>query len=86
MLHLSPESQLPDQQPEYLRILQDRFGTPRPGRGHRFSFTDNTTTSACNEGDGDYQESFVGPDNESYSSGKTASRSLLLMSATLAPD
>ena len=84
MLHLSPESQLHGQQPEYLRILQDRFGTPRPG--HRHSFTDNATSSACNEGDGDYQESFVGPDNESYISGKTASHSLVLMSATLAPD
>ena len=83
MLHLSPESQLYDQQPEYLRILQDRFGTPRPERGHRYSFRDDT--SARNQGDGDYQESIVGPDNESCISGKTVSHNLLLMSA-LAPD
>ena len=86
MLHLSPESQLRDQQPEYICILQDRFGTAGPERGHRYSSTDDTTSSARNEGDGDYQESFVSPDNESCNSGKTASHSLLLMSATLAPD
>jgi hypothetical protein len=49
MLHRPPASQLHDQQPEYLRILQDKFGTPRPDRGHRYSFTNDD--SARNEGD-----------------------------------
>ena len=83
MLHHPPESQLHDQQPEYLRILQDKFGTPRPDRGHRYSSTDDN--SARNEGNGDYRESFVDPDNESRNvrcSVKTASLSLLSMLAT----
>jgi hypothetical protein len=86
MLHRAPESQLHDQQPEYLRILQDKFGTPRPDRDHRYSFTDEN--SSRNNVDGDYQESFVDPDNESHNgrcSVKTASHSLLSMLATQAP-
>jgi hypothetical protein len=82
MLHSPPESQLHDQQPEYLRILEDKFGTPRPDRGHRYSFTDYN--SSRNEEDRDYLESFVDPDNESCNvrcSIKTASHSLLSMLA-----
>lgn len=74
MLNRPPESQIHDQQPEYLRILRDKFGTPRLDRGHRYSFTDNSTR---NEGDGNYQESFVDPYNESCNSVKTASHILL---------
>jgi hypothetical protein len=82
MLHHPPEPQLHDQQPEYLRILQDKFGTPRPDRGHRYSFADDNSTR--NEGDGDYQESFL--NNESRCSVKTASHSLLSTVATPALD
>jgi hypothetical protein len=87
MLHRLPESQLRDQQPEYLPILQDKFGTARPNRGHGYSFAD-CNSSRNDEGDGDYQESFVDPDNESRNgqcSVKTASHSLLSMLATQAP-
>ena len=87
MLHRTPESQLHDQQPEYLRILKDKFGTPRPGRSHGYSFTDYN--SSCNERNGDYRESFVDPDNESCNgrcSVKTASHSLLSTLALQAPD
>jgi hypothetical protein len=86
MLHRTPGSQLHVQQPDYLRILQDKFGTPRPNRGHRYSFTDDNSTR--NEEDRDYPESFVDPDNESCNvrcSVKTASHSLLSMLATQAP-
>lgn len=81
MLHLSrpPESQLPSQRPEYLRILQDKFGTPRQDRSGRYLFNDDN--SARNEGEGNYQESFVDPDNESRCSDKTASHSLLSLLA-----
>ena len=77
MLHRAPEPQL-HEQPEYLRILKDKFGTPRPDRDHRYSFTDNN--SSRNEVDGDYHENFVDPDNESCNgrcSVKTASHGLL---------
>ena len=77
MLHRTPESQLHGQQLDYLRILQDKFGTSGPDRGHRYSCTDDA--SVCNE-EGNYRKSFVDPDNESYSvrcSVKTASYSLL---------
>jgi hypothetical protein len=87
MLHRLPESQLHDQQPEYLRILRDKFGTPRPDRGNGYSFTDYNS-SRNDEGDGNYRESSVDPDNESSNvrcSVKTASHSLLLMLATQAP-
>ena len=87
MLHRPAESQWHDQQPEYLRILQDKFGTPRPDRGQGYSFTDYA--SACSEGDGYYRESFVDPDNESYNvrcSVKTASYYLLLILAVRALD
>jgi hypothetical protein len=87
MLRRPPGSQWHDQQPEYLRILQDKFGTPRPDRGHGCSFTDYN--SSRKEVDGNYQESFVDPDNESRNgrcSVKTASHSLLLTLATQAPD
>ena len=80
MLHRPPESQLPDQQLDYLRILQDKFGTPRPDRGHRYSFTDDN--SSRNEEDRDHRESIVDTDNESYNvrcSVKTASYYLLSM-------
>ena len=80
------ESQLHDQQPEYLRILRDKFGTPRHNRGNRYSFTDYN--SSRNEVDGEYRESFVDPDNESSNvrcSVKTASPSPLSMLATQAP-
>ena len=87
MPHHPPEfPPFPDQQPEYLRVLQDRFGTPRPDYGHRYSFADDNSTR--NEVDGNYQESFVDPDNESCDgrcSVKTASHSLLSMLATHAP-
>jgi len=82
MLHLTPESQLHGRQLDYLRILQDKFGTPGPDCGHRYSCTDDA--SACNEGDRDYQKSFVDPDNESYNvrcSVKTASYYLFSMLA-----
>ena len=82
MLHHTPESQFHGQQLDYLRILQDKFGTPGPDRGHRYSYTDNA--SACNEGDGNYRKSFFDPDNESYSarcSVKTASYNFLSMLA-----
>ncbi len=81
-VHLTPESQSHGQQLEYLRILQDKFGTSEPDRSHRYSCTDED--SACNEGNGNYRKSFVDPDNESYSarcSEKTASYNLLSMSA-----
>jgi len=86
MLHLPPESPLPDQQPEYLRVLQDKFGTPRPDCGHRYSFTDYNSTR--NEVDGDYQESFVDPDNESCNgrcSVKTVSKGSLFTRSILSP-
>jgi len=83
MLHRPPESQLHDQQPEHLRILQDKFGTPRPDRGHRYSFTDNN--SSRNEEDGDYQESLVDPDNESRCSGKTVLKGSLFTPSILSP-
>ena len=85
MLHRAPESQLHDHQIDYLRILQDKFGTPGPDRGHRYTCTDDA--SACNEGDGNCRESFVNPDNESYNvrcSVKTASRDLLSILAVRA--
>jgi hypothetical protein len=88
MLH-RPQSHDQQLEPEYIRILQDKFGTPRPDRGHRYSFTDDNSLSVRNEGDGEYQESFVDPDNESRNgrcSVKTASHSLLSMLATQAPD
>jgi hypothetical protein len=78
MLHRTPESQLHGQQLDYLRILQDKFGTPGPDRGDRHSCTDDA--SACNEEGGKYRERFVNPDNESYNvrcSVKTASYYLL---------
>ena len=84
MMCRSPEPQFHDQQPEYLRMLQDKFGPLRPDRGHRHSCTDDA--SACNEEDGNSRESFVDPDNESCNSGKTASHSLLWMLATQALD
>jgi hypothetical protein len=87
MLHCTPESQLHGQQLDYLRILQDKFGTPGPDRSDIDSCTDDA--SACNEGDASYRESFVEPDNESYNvrcSVKTASHYLLLMSAVQASD
>jgi hypothetical protein len=78
MPHRAPESQFHGEQLDYLRILQDKFGTPGPDRGHRYSCSDEA--SACNEEDGNnYRKSFV-DDNESYNSrcsGKTASYNLL---------
>jgi hypothetical protein len=82
MRHRTPESQFHGQQLDYLRILEDKFGTPGPDRGHRNSCTDDA--SACNEGDGNFRKSFVNPDNESYNvrcSVKTASYNLLSMLA-----
>jgi len=79
VLHRTPESQLHGQQLDYLRILQDKFGTPGPDRGHTHSCTDDA--SACNEENGDYRESFVNPDNESYNvrcSVKTVSKDSFL--------
>jgi len=87
MLRRPPESQLHDQRPEYLRILQDKFGTPRPDRDHRHLYGDDNSTH--NEGDGDYQKGFFCPDNESCNgrrSVKTASHSLLWTLATRASD
>jgi hypothetical protein len=84
MRHRTFESQFHGQQPEYLRILEDKFGTPGPDRGRRYSRTDNA--SSCNEGDGKYRKSFVNPDNESYNvrcSVKTASYNLLSMLAVI---
>jgi hypothetical protein len=85
MLHCTPESQLHGQQLDYLRILQDKFGTPGPDRSDIYSCKDDA--SACNEGDGSYRKSFVEPDNESYNvrcSVKTASHYLLPMLAVRA--
>lgn len=84
-LRRPPESQLHGQQ-YYLRILQDKFGTPRPDRGHSYSFIDDN--SSRHEEDGDYRESFVDPDNESYNvrcSGKTVSKELPFSPSILSP-
>jgi hypothetical protein len=84
MRHRTFESQFHGQQHDYLRILEDKFGTPGPDRGRRYPRTDNA--SACNEGDGNYRKSLVNPDNESYSvrcSVKTASCNLLSMLAVI---
>jgi len=85
MLHRLPESQLHDQQPEYLRILRDKFGTPRPDRGNGYSFTDYNS-SRNDEGDGNYRESSVDPDNESSNvrcSVKTVSKGSLFTASLL---
>ena len=52
------------EQADYLRILQDKFGTPRPNGGHRYSFTDDTSLN--NGGCGNILENLIDPDNESY--------------------
>lgn len=88
MLHRPPEPQLHNQQPEYLRILQDKFGTPRSDRGQVYLFRDDTN-SVRDEESGNYRKSFADPENESCNdrcSVKTVSHGLLLTSTTQAPD
>jgi hypothetical protein len=55
---------MPSQQADYLRILQDKFGTPGPNHGHLYSDTDDDTMR--NVEDGNCPENFVDDDNESY--------------------
>ena len=62
MLDHEPERH--SEQADYLRILRDKFGTPRPNGGHRYSFTDDTSLN--NGGCGNILEKFIDPDNESY--------------------
>ena len=62
MLDHEPEQHR--EQADYLRILQDKFGTPRPNGGYRYSFTDDTSLN--NGGRGNILENFINPDNESY--------------------
>ncbi len=79
MHHRTPELKLHGQQLDYRRILQDKFGTPGPGRDHG---PDNAST--FNEGD-----SFVDPDNETHNgrpSVNTASYNLLSMLTVRALD
>ena len=57
---------LRSQQAEYLHTLQDRFGTPGPDRGQRYSYTDDTSIN--NGGYGNFLRNVVDPDNESYNS------------------
>ena len=75
------------QQADYLRILQDRFGTPGSDRGHPCSYTDDTSIN--NGGYGNFLKNVVDPDNESYNgqhSLKSVSHSSQLMVATQASD
>jgi hypothetical protein len=83
MLHLTPESQLHGLQLDYLRVLQDKFGTS----SHRYSCADEA--SLRNEEDENCRKSFADPGNERYSvqcSEKSASHNLLSMLAVGAFD
>ena len=62
MLDNEPERH--SEQADYLRILRDKFGTPRPNGGNRYSFIDDTSLN--NGGSGNILEKFFDPDNESY--------------------
>jgi hypothetical protein len=73
------------QRVDYLRILQDKFGVPRPDRGH--SYSDKDENSSRNVEDGNSLENFVDAGNEGYNgrhSLKSASHRLLSMLATQA--
>ncbi len=64
-----------NQQPDYLRILQDKFGGPGRDHGHRYSNTEDASARNSN-----FLESSVNTDNKSYSgrrSLETASHCLL---------
>ena len=87
MSYRAPEPERHTQQADYLRILQDRFGTPGSDRGHRYLDTDEA--SARNVDDSNSLENFVDADNEGYSgrhSLKSVSHSLLSMFPTQASD
>ena len=82
----APEPERHSQQADYLRILQDKFGTPGPD-GDRYLDTDEA--SARNVDDDNSLVNFVDANNEGYSgrhSLKSVSHSLLLMLATQASD
>ncbi len=69
------EPERPNQQPDYLRILQDQFGETGRDHGHRYSYTEDA--SARNS---ELLESSVNTDSKYYSgrrSLETASHSLL---------
>jgi hypothetical protein len=78
VFYRAPEPTLNSEQADYLLILQDKFGTPGPSRGHWYLNTDDA--SARNGEDGNYLENFADTDNDSYNdrrSLKSASHSLL---------
>ncbi len=64
-----------NQQPDYLRVLQDKFGGPGRDHGHRHPYTEDASTR-----NSDFLASSVNTDNKNYSSRHsvdTASHSLL---------
>jgi hypothetical protein len=63
---LDHESERHSEQADYLRILQDKFDTPRSNSGHRYSSPFIDDTSINNGGYGNFPENLIDPDNESY--------------------
>ncbi len=64
-----------NERPDYLRILQDKFGGPGRDHRHRYSYIEDSSARNSN-----FSESSVNTDNKSYSSQRsleTASHCLL---------
>ncbi len=60
---LTSEPERLSQQPDYLRILQDKFDAPGRDNSHRDSYTEDASARNSN-----FLESLVNTDNQSYSS------------------